>query len=84
MTVEFAVAFDVQISLHVSNREEISDLRADTDDPRPETAQDWRLAKIVSDLLKEISNQADEDLFREKRRCAQSKWKSMALALVVR
>src|SRR5579862_5861102 len=68
--IEFAVGFDIQISLHVSDREEISDLRADTDDSRPETAQDRTLAKIVGDLLIEIANQANEDLFREKLRRA--------------
>lgn len=66
--IEFAIPFQVQISLHVSHREQISDLRADTDNARPKSTQGRVLAKIVGDLLVRISDKADENLFREKLR----------------
>src|SRR3981081_2003374 len=58
------------IPLHVTNREQVSDLWAETDNARPKSTQDRVLTKIVRDLLIQISDEADEDLFREKLRGA--------------
>ena len=52
----------VQISLHVSDREQISDLRSNAEHPRPEAAEKRVLAGIVGDLLIHIADKADEDL----------------------
>jgi hypothetical protein len=68
--IEFAVAFQVQISLHVSDRENISDLRTDAEHAGLHSAQDRELTEIVGDLLIRIADQADEDLLREKLRGA--------------
>jgi hypothetical protein len=67
--IEFAIAFQVQVSLHVSNRENKPNLRTDPEYPGPEATKDRAPADVVGDLLIGISNKTDKDLFREKLRC---------------
>ncbi len=64
--IEFAVSFQVEIALHVSDREQESDLRTDADDARLESTQDRALSEVVGDLLVSISHKADKDLLGEK------------------
>src|ERR1700730_5200783 len=66
--IEFAVSFQIEITLHVADREQVSDLRTDADHSRPESTQDGVLSEVVSDLLIHVSHQADKDLLREKLR----------------
>ena len=61
--IELTKALQVQISLHLSDREKISDLGTDAEHVRLEAAEDRVTSGIVSNLLIGISNKANEDLF---------------------
>ena len=67
--VEFTVSFQIQIPLHVSNRENVTDLRADPEHPRSEASKNRAPAGIVRNLLIGISDETDKELLREKLRC---------------
>jgi hypothetical protein len=74
----------VQISLHASNEDDLSDLRAHSKDTRFETAENRVSVGIVQDLIC-ISNEAYEDLLLEKLRSAPIEMKvNAALNLLVR
>src|SRR5437899_923379 len=49
--VEFAVGLQVQISLHVSDRKDVADLRSDADHPRLEATDAIAGAAVAADLL---------------------------------
>ena len=70
MRIEFAVTLQVQISLHVSDRENISDLGTDAEHPRPEACLDRMWAGIVGELLIRITDETDKELLGEKLRRA--------------
>src|SRR6187402_1549651 len=63
---ELAIGFHVEISLHVPNREEISELWTNSEDPGSKTTEDGILTEVVRDLLIGVSHEADENLFRKK------------------
>ena len=66
--IKFPVSFYVQVPLHVSDGENISELRADAEDPRPEASKDRVSADVVGDLLIGIADKTNENLLREKLR----------------
>src|ERR1700676_1815435 len=61
--IEFAVSFQIQVSLHLSDRKQKSNLRAYADDARLEPAENRMLTEIVGDLLIGISDETHENLF---------------------
>jgi hypothetical protein len=50
-SIEFAVSSQAEEALHVAQGEDVSNLRTDTENPRPESAEDWILTGVVGDLL---------------------------------
>jgi hypothetical protein len=83
--IKSSIRLEVQISLHASNEEDLSDLRAHSKDTRFETAEKRASAGIVRDLLICISNEAYEDLLLEKLRSTPIEMKvNAALNLRVR
>src|SRR5258708_3535838 len=67
---EFAISLQAEECLIISDREDVSDLRAEAQHARTEAAQNRILTKIVSDLLVGITDEADEQLFRQEVRRA--------------
>ena len=74
---ELAITLQIEIALHIADREQKSDLWTDTQHARPESTELGMLAEIVGDLLIAISDQPDENLFGEKLRIPQSTFKSI-------
>src|SRR5262249_50339812 len=68
---EFPVALQVEITLKISHREQVSDLRTDPADARLEIAQDWGSADVGGEVVIPIADAADLKLFRDKLRGAQ-------------
>src|SRR6202011_3488198 len=64
--IEFAVALQIEVSLHVSNGKQKSDLGPNPDHARLEPAENRMLTEIVGDLLIGISDETHEKLLREK------------------
>src|SRR5215471_13846610 len=65
---ELAVALEVQVALHVSDRKQGSQLRTDADDARFKRTQDRRAAAVRCYLLVNVSNGADKHLLGQKLR----------------
>ena len=70
------MGFQIEIALHVADREQVTELRIDAEHARAEAAEHLACAEVVGDLLGAISHQADENLLGQDLRSAQSKWKS--------
>src|SRR6478609_6575304 len=68
--IEIAVSSQAQKTLHVSQGEDISDLRTDPENTRPEPAKDRVLTGVIGDLLIGISGNADENPLRDEVRGA--------------
>ena len=66
---KFLVTLEVQISLLVSDREQIAELGTNAENARFESVEERRCANIVSNLLVGISDHADEELLGQKVRC---------------
>ena len=61
--IKFAIALQVQISLHLSNRKNVSDLGTDSENPGLERSQNRVLTGIGSHLQIGIADEAYEKLF---------------------
>jgi hypothetical protein len=70
---ELAVGLQVEVSLHVADRKQVSELRTDSEHARPEAAEDRVGARVVGELLIKPTKTCFD------RNCdmPQSKWKSM-------
>jgi hypothetical protein len=68
--VKLTIGFHVQVTLHVSYRKQIAELRADAQDARAECAENGVLTGINADLLVDVSDEAHETppLRRSRRR----------------
>src|SRR6266446_800149 len=66
---KFLVTLEVQISLLVSDREQIAELGTNAENARFKSVEERCRANIVSDLLVGISDHADKELFGQKVRC---------------
>jgi hypothetical protein len=73
--VELAIALHTQKCRIVANLENVSKLRADTEDTRAEAAEEGGLAEIVRNLLIGVAHKADKDLLRQELRHAPIKMK---------
>jgi hypothetical protein len=62
----FPICFQVQVSLHIAHRKDVSNLRPNSQNARLESAEDRVLPAVVRDLLVRVSDKADENLLREK------------------
>src|SRR5229473_5743166 len=83
--VEFAIPLHAHKCLVVTNRENMSKLRAEAEDARAEAAEHGRLAEVVGDLLIGITDEADEHLLRQEVRHAPVEMEiDAALVLCVR
>src|SRR5262249_18112456 len=58
--VEFAVAFQIQASLHVADRKKVSDLRTDADDARFEGTNPVARTTVTRNLVVEVADQSYE------------------------
>src|SRR5262249_603760 len=58
----------VDVTLHVANRKDVADLRADAGDARTEAVKTCGHAEVVGHLLKVVSNQAKLELLLEEMR----------------
>ena len=79
--VEFAIALEVQVSLHAADGENISNLWTDTDDAGFEGTQYWGAAVVASELLVEVVPTRPQLVICLVKNCEapQSRWKSMPL-----
>src|SRR5260370_21608001 len=66
--IELAISLQVQVPLHVFDRENIAELRTYAENPRPEASKNRVPADVVRDLLIGIADKTDKDLLREKLR----------------
>jgi hypothetical protein len=73
--VELAIALEIQVSLIISERKNIPNLRADADDARLEGADAVAASTVAGELVVHIAHRPDEQLFGEKLRCAPIKVK---------
>jgi len=68
--IELAITPEAQKALHATDGKEISDLRADAENARPEAAESRVLTGIIRDLLIGITGDTDVKLFGQEMRCA--------------
>jgi len=61
--IEFPVRLQIDVGLHLADRKNETDLWADTDDARFEWAQLWSATPVGRDLLIEVTDCSDENLF---------------------
>jgi hypothetical protein len=80
--VELAVALEVQVSLRISERKDISDLRADANDPRHEGTDMITAAAVAGELVIHIANRTDKPLLGEKLRRAPIEMEVDAILIV--
>src|SRR5262245_26119875 len=69
LRAELAVALHIEVSLHVADRKQESELRTDAEHARLEVAERARSA-VAGELLIRIADQADMDLLGDKLRKA--------------
>ena len=79
---KFLVTLEVQVSLLVSNREQITDLGANAENAGPESAEERGRAKIVGNLLISVSDQSGEHLLGQKVRRAPVKMEVDAILIL--
>src|SRR5262249_2283673 len=60
--VKLSVGFQVQVSLHVSDRKKISNLRADADDARLEGTNPVARTPVTRTLVVDVADQSHEPL----------------------
>src|SRR5215472_15681132 len=65
---ELAIAFEVQVALHVSDRKQVSQLRTDADDERFKRTQKRPATAVRCYLVVNVSNGADKYLLGQKLR----------------
>src|SRR5215470_11968724 len=65
LRAELLEAFQVDVTLHVADRENVADLRADAGDARTKTVEPGRHTRIVGDLLEVIADHTDMELLGE-------------------
>lgn len=64
------VCLHIDIALHVTHRNDVAELRADTCDARLEAPDAVPRATVAPDLLVQISHNSDLELLGEELRCA--------------
>jgi hypothetical protein len=62
MGVELHIPLEIQISLIISDRKEIADLRTDADNPRLERADVVAASAVAGELVVDIAHRPDEQL----------------------
>src|SRR5262245_40540541 len=67
---KFAIGFQVQISLQVSDRKNVANLRTNADHPRLEAADSIAGAAVAADLLVEVTHETDLPLLGQELRHA--------------
>jgi hypothetical protein len=67
-SIEIAIGSQAEETLHVAQGKDVSNLRTDAKNTRPESAEKRVLTGIVGDLLIRISGYADENLLRDEMR----------------
>ena len=82
--VELAVALEVQVSLRISERKDVSDLRADSDNAGFEGADVIAAATVAGELVIHIADRTDEHLLGEKLRRAPIEMEIDAVGIVGR
>ncbi len=68
--VKFRVGFLIDIALHATDREKVSDLRTDAGDPRLETADMVAGAAVARQLIVNVADQTNLNLLGHKLRRA--------------
>ena len=65
MTVKLKIGLQVQISLHVADRENVAYLWSNSDNLRLKGLQYWKGADVRSDLFVEVADRPDLPLLRQ-------------------